>query len=147
TESLLLAIAGGAAGLLLAFWASAFLPANLGSNATKDVLLMQQHLDWRVFMFVAVLTLVTGVAFGIAPALRASRVEIAATLKEGARSDAGGRTRVSQGLLVVQVAISLVLLVGAGLFLRTVQNLRRVDVGFATENLLLVPVNPGMNRY
>src|SRR5262249_35012435 len=79
--------------------------------------------------------------------LRASRVDIAGTLKEGARSVAGARTRLSKALLVMQVAISLVLLVGAGLFLRTVQNLRRVDVGFDTQNLLLVPVNPGMLRY
>src|SRR5439155_14524679 len=106
TESLLVAIVGGAEGLLIAVWARALLPANLGSNVA---------LDWRVFAFVAALTLATGVAFGIAPALRASRADIAGTLKDGARSVAGGRTRLSKTLLVAQVAISLVLLIGAGL--------------------------------
>ena len=137
TESVLLASLGGAAGLLLAYWGRALLPGNLGTSP----------IDWRVFGFVAALTLMTGVIFGIAPALRASRVDIAGGLKDGGRGVAGGRSRLGKALLVVQVATSLVLLIGAGLFLRTVQNLRRVDVGFATENLLLVPVNPAMNRY
>jgi predicted permease len=138
TESLLLALVGGLVGLVVGYWARALLPASLGTNLS---------LDWRVFAFVAALTLATGVAFGIAPALRASRVDIAGALKDGARGVAGGRSRLSRSLLVAQVAISLVLVVGAGLFLRTVQNLRRVDVGFDTGNLLLVPVNPVLNRY
>ncbi|HEV2986498.1 MAG TPA: ABC transporter permease, partial [Vicinamibacterales bacterium] len=80
-------------------------------------------------------------------ALRSSRINVGAMLKEGGRSMSGGRSRLGKALVVAQVAISLVLLVGAGLFLRTVRNLRHVDVGFETGNLLLVPVNPALNRY
>src|SRR5204863_1141114 len=89
----------------------------------------------------------TGVLFGIAPALRSSRLNVGAMLKEGGRTMSGGRSRLGKTLVVAQVAISLVLLVGAGLFLRTVRNLRHVDVGFESGNLLLVPVNPSLNRY
>ena len=138
TESVLLAALGGAFGLLVAYWGKQLLPRNIGS-ATET--------DWRVLGFVTGLTLLTGIVFGIAPALRASRMNVAATMKEGARSVTGGRTRLGRSLLVAQVAISLVLLIGAGLFLRTVQNLRKVDIGFDPQNLLLVPVNPALNRY
>jgi predicted permease len=138
TESVLLAACGAAAGLLVAYWGRQLLPGNIGQNIPTD---------WRVLAFVAGLTLVTGIVFGLAPALRASRMNVAVTLKENARSVSGGRTRIGKALLVAQVAISLVLLIGAGLFLRTVQNLRRVDVGFDPRNLLIVPVNPVLNRY
>jgi predicted permease len=90
---------------------------------------------------------VTGVLFGIAPALRGSGINVNAALKETGRSVIGGRSLLGKSLLVVQVAISLVLLVGAGLFLRTLNNLRHVDVGFNPQNLLLFRVNPALNRY
>ena len=138
TESVLLAGIGAALGALVAYWGRQLLPANL-ATATP--------IDWRILGFVGALTLATGVLFGIAPALRSSRVNVGAMLKEGGRGVSGGRSRLGKTLVVAQVAISLVLLVGAGLFLRTVSNLRHVDVGFETENLLLVPINPGLNRY
>ena len=138
TESLLLATAGAAGGIVVAYWGRQLLPGNLGTSAA---------MDWRILAFVASLTLATGILFGIAPALRSSSIEVATTLKDGARGATGGRSRLSRALVVAQVAISLVLLVGAGLFLRTVRNLRHVDVGFAADNLLLIPVNPSLNKY
>ena len=142
TESVLLAAIGAALGALVAYWGRQLLPDNL-ATATA--------IDWRILGFVGGLTIATGILFGIAPALRASLTPsgggIGAMLKEGGRSMSGGRSRLGKVLVVAQVAISLVLLVGAGLFLRTVRNLRHVDVGFETENLLLVPVNPALNRY
>jgi hypothetical protein len=79
--------------------------------------------------------------------VRATRADVGVTLKENSHTVAASRNALSKGLLVAQVAISLVLLVGAGLFLRTVQNLRHVDVGFNAQNLVLFRVNPQLNRY
>jgi len=142
TESLLLATIGAVLGAVVAFGGRQLLPGNL-ATATG--------IDWRILGFVGGLTVATGVLFGIAPAMRASvgagGSEIGGMLKDGGRSVTGGRSRLGKTLVVAQVAISVVLLVGAGLFLRTVRNLRHVDVGFATGNLLLVPVNASLNRY
>jgi len=138
TESLLLAAIGAALGAIVAYWGRQLLPPNLA---------IATPIDWRILGFVVGVTLATGILFGIAPALRSSRVNVGAALKEGGRGVSGGRSRLGKTLVVAQVAISVVLLVGAGLFLRTVRNLRQVDVGFETGNLLLVPINPGLNRY
>jgi predicted permease len=138
TESLLLAAIGGALGILVGYWGQQLLPGAPGQSA---------GLDWRVLAFVAAVTTVTGIVFGIAPALRATGVNVSAGLKENSRSIAGTRSVLSRSLLVAQVAISLVLLIGAGLFLRTLQNLRQVDVGFDTRNLVLFRINPQLNRY
>jgi len=142
TESLLLSAIGAALGGVVAYWGKQLLPGNLATAAP---------IDWRILGFVGALTVSTGILFGMAPALRASSITsgngLGAMLKEGGRGVSGGRSRLGKALVVAQVAISLLLLVGAGLFLRTVSNLRHVDVGFETENLLLVPINPGLNRY
>jgi predicted permease len=136
TESLLLSCLGGALGVLVGYWSRSLLP--FGQNAP---------LDWRVFGFVAGVSMLTGVVFGLVPALRATRVDLAGALKESSRSVTGSRSILSKGLLVLQVAMSLVLLVGAGLFLRTLNNLKSVDVGFDSTNLLMFNVNPSVNRY
>ena len=136
TESLLLSGLGGALGGLLAYWLRALLP--FGQNAP---------LDWRVFGFLAAVSTLTGLVFGLVPALRATRVDLAGAMKESSRSVTGSRTLVGQGLVVVQVAMALVLLVGAGLFLRTLDNLKSVDVGFDSRNLLLFNVNPRVGGY
>ncbi len=138
TESLLLAAIGGALGVIIGRWGQQLLPGNPGQVSP---------LDWRVFAFVIVVTTVAGVVFGIAPALRATRADVSAALKENSRSVSVSRSLLGQSLVVAQVAISLVLLVGAGLFLRTLQNLRQVDVGFNPRNVLLFRVNPTLNRY
>ena len=97
--------------------------------------------------FVLGVTVVTGIVFGIVPALRATGMNVSATLKESSRSVAGSRSRLGRSLLVMQVAVSLVLLIAAGLFLRTLQNLRNVDVGFNTRNLVVFNVRPALNGY
>jgi predicted permease len=138
TESLLLASVGGALGVAVAYWGKQLLPGNIGQAAP---------IDWRILGFVLVLTGVTGVVFGIAPALRATGVNVNDALKSNSRGVVGSRSILGKSLLVVQVAISLILLIGAGLFLRTLQNLRHVDVGFNPHNLVLFRVNPQLNRY
>ncbi len=138
TESLLLAAMGGALGILVAYWGRQLLPG------APDQL---RPLDWRVLLYVAGVTGLTGLIFGIAPALRATSMNVSSALKETGRSVIGSRSLLGRSLLIVQVAISLVLLVGAGLFLRTLSNLRQVDVGFNPQNLLLFRVNPQLNGY
>lgn len=137
TESVLLALVGGALGLLVAYWGRALLPAAVNTAP----------LDWRVLGFASAIAVATGVMFGMAPALRVTRVSAGDALKDSSRSVTASRTLLSKSLLVVQVAISLVLLIGAGLFLRTVDNLRRVDVGFDPGHLLLFSINPTLNGY
>jgi predicted permease len=136
TESLVLSGAGGLLGVGVAYWSKSLLP--FGQHAA---------IDWRVGGFVAGVSVLTGLLFGLAPALRLTRVDLAGAMKESGRSVAGGRTWLSKGLLVAQVAMSLVLIVGAGLFLRTLANLRTVDVGFNANNLLMFRVNPQANGY
>ena len=132
TESLLLAAMGGAAGMLIARWGQALLPPPVGTAAPAD---------WRVTAFTAALTAVAGIVFGIAPALRATKMDVGSTLKDNSRSVAGSNTVLSRSLLVVQVSISVLLLVGAGLFLRTLDNLKSVDLGFDPRNLVFVRVD------
>jgi len=100
-----------------------------------------------VMAFVVGVSVAAGVAFGLIPALRATSVDLAGAMKETGRSVTSSRTWLSKGLLVLQVAVSLVLLVGAGLFLRTLDNLRSVEVGFNPNNLMMFRVNPQLNRY
>ena len=138
TESLLLASIGGGLGILVGYWGKRLLPGPAG---------LATPLDWRVLSFVLAVTGLTGLIFGIAPALRATGINVSTTLKESSRSVARSQSFLSKALLVVQVAISLVLLIGAGLFLGTLQNLRQVDVGFDARNLVLFRVNPQLNRY
>jgi predicted permease len=137
TESIVLAFAGAAVGLLIAHWGRQLLPGQAG----------QAPIDWRVLAFATLVAAAAGVLFGIAPALKATRGEVGAALKEHSRTVAGPRGLLAKALLVVQVAVSLTLLVGAGLFLRTVENLRQVDVGFNPRNLVLFRVNPQLNGY
>jgi predicted permease len=138
TESLLLASMGGALGILIGYWGKKLLPGAPGQMTS---------LDWRILAFVLVVTGLTGIIFGIAPALRGTGMNVSSSLKETSRSVMGSRSILGKALLVFQVAISLVLLVGAGLFLRTLHNLRHVDVGFNPQNLLLFRINPQLNRY
>jgi predicted permease len=138
TESLLLAAIGGALGILVGRWGQQLLPGALGQASP---------LDWRVLTFVIAVTTLTGVVFGIAPALPATRTDVNVALKEHSRSLGGSRSLFGRSLVVAQVAISLVLLVGAGLFLGTLENLRHVDFGFNPRNVVLFQVSPALNRY
>ena len=138
TESLVLSAAGGALGVIVAYWGRQLLPGQQGQAAV---------LDFNVLAFVVAITALTGVIFGIAPALRATDVDLNAALKETGRSVVGSRSLLGKTLLVVQVAVSLVLLIAAALFLRTLHNLRQVDVGFNPRGLVLFRINPQLNRY
>jgi predicted permease len=132
TESLILAAAGGVLGLALARWGQPLLPVPVGTTAPAD---------WRILLFTAGLTIVGGIVFGIAPALRATRIDVGGALKEDSRSVASANPILSRALLVMQVSISVVLLAGAGLCLHTLNNLRRVDIVFDPQNLLFVRVD------
>src|SRR4051794_25152979 len=138
TESLLLASMGGTLGMAVGYWGKQLLPGSVPQMTA---------LDWRILAFLLLVTAATGIVFGIAPALRATGMIVSTALKDTSRSVAGSRSVLGKSLLIVQVAISLVLLVGAGLFLRTLHNLRHVDIGFNPQNLVLFRVNPQLNRY
>jgi predicted permease len=140
TESMVLAVMGGAAGLLLAVWGSELLlgPASgAGSPIQLDL-----RPDWRVLAFTLAVSLLTGILFGLIPALLASAVDVNPALKESAGSQTGSppRQRFSRTLVISQVALSLVLLVGAALLIRSLQNLRAFDAGFERNNVLLLTV-------
>ena len=100
-----------------------------------------------MFGFLAGVSMLTGVVFGLLPALRATQVNLAGAMKQSGRSVTGSRTVLGKGLVVWQIAMTLVLLVGAGLFLQTLENLEGVDVGFDSRNLLMFNVNPRINGY
>ncbi|HMD30587.1 MAG TPA: ABC transporter permease [Candidatus Acidoferrales bacterium] len=132
-ESLLLAIAGGAAGLLLANWgtqaALQFVPESLPRAN-------QVALDGRVLLFTVLLTLLSGVFFGLYPALRLSKPDVQESLKEGGRGASGARHRTHGAFVVAEVAMALVLLCGAGLMIRTLQQLWSIDPGFEPHNVM-----------
>ncbi|MBO0859764.1 MAG: ABC transporter permease [Chloracidobacterium sp.] len=139
-ESLLLALAGGAAGLLLSSWISRGLvrilpydPANISLSTSPDL---------RILLFTTGITLVTALFFGLVPAFQGSQVSPGAVLKEEAGSIAGGQVRLRKFFVALQVGLSCLLLIGAGLFARTFQNLRNVDLGFNTENVVTFGVRP-----
>jgi predicted permease len=146
TESLLLASLGGAVGVIFAFWGNHALVA-LTDNQTR--LLpngVQLSLNWRVLLFTLAVSLVTGVLFGLVPAWRATSLDLSSTLKQSGRTTTR-MSRFSKGLLVVQVAASALLLAGAGLFIRTLYNLQRVELGFNPENLLVFRLQPERAGY
>lgn len=147
-ESLLLALAGGAAGLLLTRLAvhwMAGVDLHLGVTFLVDL-----RLDYRVLLFAVLLTAATTLLFGMAPALYAARTEIAAVLGNGADPSAaggGGSLRLRRALIVAEVAMSCILLVPAGLFLRSLHNVARLDLGFDAAHLALLSVSLDPGRY
>jgi macrolide transport system ATP-binding/permease protein len=150
TESALLSTAGALIGLMLAYAAAQFLLRVLAQS--PDHVKLQLALDMPLFAFTSSLAVVSCILFGLFPALQISSTEISRTLPRGGSVFGHfrvGRTRRSyaQILLVVQIAFSLVLLIGAGLFVRSLQNLETVDPGFQRTNLLLVTVNPSLVGY
>jgi predicted permease len=141
-ESLILAIAGGATGLFLSMWLARGLVRFLPYDPA--VLSLSTMPDGRVLLFTTIVTLSTAVLFGLLPAFRGSRVAAAATLKDEAGSVTGGlaHVRLRKTFVALQVSLSLLLLIGAGLFVRTLDNLRQVDLGFSTENVAMFGVRP-----
>jgi predicted permease len=147
TESIVLSLLGGVLGIAFA------LAIQNGFLAVTDwagggMRSLEPSLNWRVLGFASLVSLATGLLFGVVPALRSTKLDLAPTLKDGGRgSSAFSRSWLSNGLVVSQVAISLLLLVGAGLFVRTLINLQGVDTGFNAQNLLLFRVQPGLVGY
>jgi predicted permease len=141
TESLLLSSLGGVTGILIAVpmvkGLLSFLPANLTGYTLSSAP------DWRMLGFTLAVSLLTGILFGLAPALQATRPDVAGTLKDEAASVAGGgQLNFRKVLVALQVTMSLVLLIGAGLFLRSLGNLRFLDPGFRTNHLVQFGLNP-----
>jgi predicted permease len=145
-ESLTLALAGGAAGLALAVWMDRALLNFLPSGDSP--LTISTTPDWRVLAFNLGISLLTGILFGLAPALQSTRPNLAGTLKDQVGSIAGGTAvGLRKTLVAAQVALSLLLLIGAGLFIRSLSNLKGLDPGFRTTNLVGFAVDPPMNGY
>jgi predicted permease len=146
TESLLLSTLGGCAGVVVAYWAKTallgFLPAD--SNAS-----LQAPMDLRVLGFALLASLVTGLLFGLAPALQLSQTGVSLALRNEAPSIASSERLFSlrSALIFLQVALSLPLLIGAGMFVHSLRNLRGVNTGFVKENVFLATLNPAMNGY
>jgi len=139
-ESLLLALAAAAMGLLVSHWGLGLL-STLVSSAERTIF-DQLTLDWRVLGFTMVSTLLTGIGFGLAPALRATRLNLNAEFQGGMRTlGRGARTRLNKALLIAQVGLAVVLLVVAGLFAQTESNLQAVNLGFNDTHLLLFSLN------
>ncbi|MGH9583095.1 MAG: ABC transporter permease, partial [Bryobacteraceae bacterium] len=146
TESLFLAFLGGALGILFAFWASQALLAMVSSG--PKTLPLNVAPDARVLAFTFLVSLATALLFGSAPALRATRIDLTPALKEGRGAvSAASRGGLAKMLIVFQVALSLVLLIGAGLFLHTLVKLTNVDTGFNKENVLLFSIDPAAVGY
>jgi len=146
TESLLLSLVGGLLGLLLAWWGTAALVKLIPEDLPR---LAEIDIDRWVFGFMLLISVVTGVVFGLAPALQASKIELTEAMKDGARGAGvgGGRGRLRGALVVAEIAIALVVLIGAGLLLQTFRRLQQVDLGFDTHNILTATVELPDARY
>lgn len=146
TESLLIASAAGVLALVLAFWGSHFLVALVSSGHSPVFLPLA--IDGHILAFTASISLFAAFLFGIAPALRSTRLELVQALNHTATIASGSpRQGLSRVLVVAQVAVSLLLLISAGLFLRTLRNLRSMDLGFNPENVLVFSTNPQLIGY
>lgn len=146
TESLLLATIGGAGGLMLGYLGRNAIPKLLSNSWEASEYNIQ--FDWRVFGFTAGVTLITGMLFGLAPAWLAARGAVGSNLKENTQTTTRRRKGLGgKAIVVFQIALSTLLVVVAGLFLRTLFALNSVDVGFRTDNLTLFEVNPPAKRY
>src|SRR6266850_2515542 len=147
TESVMLSVLGGALGILFAYWGAHAIISFVSSNQAHP-LGFATGVDLRVLGFTVTISLLTGILFGIAPTFRGARVDLTPALKEGERSSGSsghaGRKWFSIGnaLVVAQVALAIVVLVGAGLLVRTLQNLRSIDVGFDSHNILIFAIDP-----
>jgi predicted permease len=147
TESLILALAGGAAGLALASWTLSVIVNSIPENEGAAGLTAQ--LDYRVLIFACVVSLVTGVLFGLIPAIRATHTDLQSVLKDQGASVSGGKAnvRVRKSLLVSQIALTAVLLAAAGLFAHSLLNLKTQDLGVRPDHVLEFSISPELNRY
>jgi predicted permease len=152
TESLMLSTLGGALGILFAYWGAHAIASFVSSNQARP-LGFALGVDPRVLGFTAAISLLTGILFGIAPAFRSARADLTESLKEGFGVSpgivraAGKWLSAGNALVVAQVALAVVVLVGAGLLVRTLQNLRSIDVGFDAHNIVVFDIDPSLAGY
>ena len=153
TESVTLALAGGAVGVLFASWGVRILTSSAVLGSPDSPFPFAVEPDWRALAFTLSISLLTGILFGLAPALRSSRLSLTSALKENASTLPGGgihagrRWHLDRALVVVQVGLSMIVLVGAGLMVRTLVNLQSTNPGFDTRNVLLFGINPTLEKY
>ena len=142
TESVLLSVIGGALGLLIAHWGISGLVSLLPANQVNALPFLQTlKIDARMLGFSFGLSVLTGIVFGLAPALQSSQLELSGVLKEGGRqTNAGGSHRLRSGLVMTEIALAVVLLVGAGLLLKSLVRLLKTDPGFNPQNVLTMTV-------
>jgi putative ABC transport system permease protein len=147
TEGVLISLAGGAAGLLLAVWGVDYLTALIPEGLIPQV--GEVNIDLRVLGFTLATAILTGIVFGLAPMIQAARVDVNSSLKEGSGKGvtAAGRGRLRSALVVAEMALALVLLIGAGLLIRTFANLLKVEPGFDSRNVLTFQVSMNGSKY
>jgi predicted permease len=150
-ESLLLSLAGGALGLLIGRWGSRVIILMVKTELSEPSPFMASF-DWRVLAFTFAVALIAAILFGLAPALRSLRVDLTPSLKSGSAASAGDARQgrwftLGSGLVVAQVTLAIVALMGAGLLLRTLTNLKSVELGFDPKNILLFGVDPSLAGY
>ncbi|MBV8675313.1 MAG: ABC transporter permease, partial [Acidobacteriaceae bacterium] len=147
TEALLLTVCGGALGLIVGYLGRNAL-LQLTADPSAEAAPLQAAFSWGVFAFNAGLSLATGILFGFAPAWRATRTNVQSSLKESAQTTTRRRHGYTgKAIVAFQIAVSMLLVAGAGVFLRTLINLYRVDPGFDTRNIVLFQLNPPKSRY
>src|SRR5262249_45632836 len=145
TESTVLALTGGALAVPLAWWGSFALVGIISTGDSRVPLSVEP--DWKVFAFAGVVSLVTGALFGLVPALRGTRADPGSAMKEGMRHSGRFSHTPERVLIVAQIALSVVLITGAGLFVRTLQQLWRVNAGYDRENVLMFSVDAKLAGY
>ncbi len=147
TESLLLSFLGGAAGIVFALWADHLLMAAYLPSDSQGLKIATTP-DLRILLFTIAVTTVTGLLFGLAPALQATKPDVAPTLKDQAGAVVGGgNSLLRKSLVAAQVTLSLLLLIGAGLFVKSLSNLRALGPGFPAERLIGFQIDPTLNGY
>ena len=162
TESILLSALGGVLGVAFAYWGVRLIVSFVTSNESRP-LAFAAGVDLRVLVFTVAVSVLTGVLFGLAPAFRSVRLDLTPALKEGEGTAAGGASHTRRwsfgrwlatrwlgagsALVVMQVALAIVVLVGAGLLVRTLANLRAIDLGFDSHNILTFQLNPTLSGY
>jgi predicted permease len=147
TESLLLALLGAAAGLLLALWINHLLMAVQPPFPPPMEFRADLRLDWRALGFTLLLSMLTGMIFGLAPAWAATRPDVVPALKDETGTSGGRRFSLRNLLVVSQVALSLLLLIGAGLFIRSLRHAQAIDLGFGADNRLVMTLDLGLQGY
>jgi predicted permease len=145
TESFLVVSAGGALGVTIAWWSGAVLVRMISTGDSPVPLDVRP--DWPVFGFTAAVSLAGGILFGVVPAIRGTQVDPGPALKRGAHGTTGSSCFLDRVLVAVQVTLSLVLITGAGIFIRTLENLRHVDVGYERDNILMFSVDAKLAGY